>query len=121
MFGNCTCFPPMDRPQNPGNSSNAMTSITLSSNSTGPETFSPELMERLTPKEKMNYIDNLSPRAKIQFLEILKIRIGTFFNTANIGKCDRGCKNFYYFILLTILLVLCSFISSTPHKIMVLR
>lgn len=77
--------------------------------------------EDLSPQEKLKLIQNLPTKQKMQFLEMMKLNIKTFFNKAVIGKCDRDCKNLYYFVLLIIYMLLCGFIGSTPNKIMLLR
>lgn len=101
IFGNCSCFPAADKLQ--------------TRNLSATDQQSPPNVTKTTLSQQMM---NDSSMDKIKYM---KMKRKSFFNEATIGKCDRNCKNFFLFIGITICFVLISFISSTPHKIMLLR
>lgn len=121
VFGNCTCFP--GAPASSDTNNNSQSSIFPLM----PRTPSlPGTSGNITTSQRKIGLDlesfkKLSPQKKKLMLKKFSIARQTFYNEATIGKCDRNCKNFIYFVIACLGSVMISFVGSTPHKIMVLR
>lgn len=101
-FGNCSCITPQ-----------------LKSRSTNQTVFMPSIntnMMRNISTNRMSQKDVMKMK-----MMMMKKMDQSLVNRATFGKCDRGCKNFFLFVVIICVAIIISFLSGTPHKIMVLR
>ena len=69
----------------------------------------------------MNQNRTTFKRNKMTIKQKMQMMAQSLYNKATFGPCDRGCKNIYYFAIIGSITILLTFISATPHKIMILR
>jgi len=72
-------------------------------------------------KNKLPYFGNCSCISTAISANQTNSLTSTLYNHANLGVCDRQCKNFLIFVIIITVGILLSFVASTPHKIALLR